>query len=305
MRADRNTGTSVQFEIQHHVTCEPADEALLAEQMLRLRPRTDGRQWLDSFELSIDPKPESLNHVIDAEGNVVTIVRPAHDVRHFEISVRSRVQIHPATLVESSSGARQSLPYSYPENLKWLLAPARHRSIRRSDDDPVHDFAERLRRISDNAPGFLDRLATMLSDQFDHVPEENGLTQSVAETLDSRRGTGSDLSALFIEATRAMGFATRFVSGYHAGGSNQLEAGLHAWAEVFLPNSGWVGFDPTLGQPIGERHIALAAAADPKNAATCGYNPERNAEIIIRSTVSVLELAAVKPPLVSAKRRRA
>jgi transglutaminase-like putative cysteine protease len=36
----------------------------------------------------------------------------------------------------------------------------------------------------------------------------------------------------------------------------------HAWAEVLLPNKGWTAFDPTLGQPVGLRHVRIAYGRD-------------------------------------------
>jgi transglutaminase-like putative cysteine protease len=42
---------------------------------------------------------------------------------------------------------------------------------------------------------------------------------------------------------------------------------MHAWAEVYVPGGGWRGYDPTHGLAIADRHIAVAASAQPALAA--------------------------------------
>jgi transglutaminase-like putative cysteine protease len=36
----------------------------------------------------------------------------------------------------------------------------------------------------------------------------------------------------------------------------------HAWAEVLVPGNGWLGLDPTLGRPVGVRHVRVAYGRD-------------------------------------------
>lgn len=40
----------------------------------------------------------------------------------------------------------------------------------------------------------------------------------------------------------------------------------HAWTEVYVPGSGWLGFDPTNNKPVGREHIAVAVAREQEKA---------------------------------------
>ena len=97
-------------------------------------------------------------------------------------------------------------------------------------------------------------------------------TQHPLDTLQTGSGTCRDYALFMIEALRRLGIAARFVSGYifvphddeapgHVGGGS-----THAWVQVYLPNAGWIEFDPTNGI-IGSRDlIRVAVARDPRQA---------------------------------------
>lgn len=113
--------------------------------------------------------------------------------------------------------------------------------------------------------GLLVKLNQEISNQFRYQIREEAGVQSPAQTLAQRSGSCRDYATLFIEACRCLGLASRFVSGYlHAPATEAGNATTHAWAEIYLPGTGWKGFDPTSGVVTGSQHIAVAVARDPE-----------------------------------------
>jgi transglutaminase-like putative cysteine protease len=94
--------------------------------------------------------------------------------------------------------------------------------------------------------------------------EESGV-QSPATTLELRTGSCRDMAVLLIEACRSLGIAARFVSGYlNSSASAAGRGATHAWADIYLPDSGWVGYDPTIGELVSRKHIAIGVSAHPR-----------------------------------------
>ena len=111
----------------------------------------------------------------------------------------------------------------------------------------------------------LDQMNRSIASQFRYQMREEPGVQSPALTLACKSGSCRDFAALFIEACRHLGLASRFVSGYLDTPLNDDSTGsTHAWAEVYLPGAGWKGFDPTSGEVTGNRHIATAVASHPE-----------------------------------------
>ena len=116
------------------------------------------------------------------------------------------------------------------------------------------DRTDTLSLLKDINSSILDRIAYRIRD-------EEG-TQSAAQTLALCSGSCRDIAALFIEAVRCLGFGARAVSGYLSDPSMQDDDGgsTHAWAEVFLPEAGWIAFDPT-HRRVGAGHLIPVAIA--------------------------------------------
>ena len=68
-----------------------------------------------------------------------------------------------------------------------------------------------------------------------------------------------DLVTMFVAAARRLAFPARCVSGYLAQGDGSAP---HYWAEAFVADVGWIGFDPSTGLSAGEDHARVASALD-------------------------------------------
>jgi transglutaminase-like putative cysteine protease len=77
---------------------------------------------------------------------------------------------------------------------------------------------------------------------------------------------------LLLGVARLRGLPARYVSGYLVPrravepdvSLEEVVGGQasHAWTEVYVLGRGWMAFDPTLGAPVGLRHVRVAYGRD-------------------------------------------
>ena len=130
----------------------------------------------------------------------------------------------------------------------------------------------------------------------------------------TRAGFCEHFASAFVFLMRAAGLPSRVVTGYQGGELNPVDrivtvrqSDAHAWAEVYLPHSGWVRVDPTalavpvrldagLARSVAEAEQPLImrpqlewlralryqweAATHKWNVWVLGYNPERQRELM-------------------------
>jgi len=139
-------------------------------------------------------------------------------------------------------------------------------------DDPDARLLRWLRDLQadrdEPALAFLLRLNQQIHRDFDYRGREAEGVQSPVETLDAQSGACRDLAWLMVEGLRRLGYAALFATGYiHSPGAEIRGAGAtHAWCEVFLPDLGWLEFDPTNGIAESPDLIRVAATRTPAQA---------------------------------------
>ncbi len=84
---------------------------------------------------------------------------------------------------------------------------------------------------------------------------------NAAQAFADRYGGARELAHIFIACARALQVPARYVSGY-VYRADDAQAGYHGWAEVHLPQFGWLGFDPVYNLCPTDQHVRLATSLD-------------------------------------------
>ncbi|QNN20940.1 transglutaminase family protein [Planctomycetales bacterium ZRK34] len=255
------------FAITHTITYRYSRPVFLEPKTVRLRPRCNAYQKLKEFTLDIDPAPAGRCDHIDAVGNGATLLWFSDLHGSMTITARSQVRtllINPFDYLVTPPEAL-SLPMVYPLSYAGALSPYLFRA---APCQAVNTMARRiLDENDDNTQAFVNAMMLELNREYEQIIRHEGDAWPAAKTIELKRGSCRDLAVLYIDACRSVGLAARFVSGYKHF-VDSIDAGeLHAWVEVYIPGAGWRGYDPSEGVVVADRHIALAADAEPAGAA--------------------------------------
>ena len=230
----------------------------------RMQPRSDGLQRCLRFALTAAPAARVMMYQ-DHDGNVV---------HHFDIPARhSRLTLTAEAVVESVTpkplphrlgpGAWTQLDAVTASGECWeYLAPSTFTRATPRLDALVREL--RLERGNDPLV-LLRRLMGEIYSRFEYSPLSTRVDSPIDEALTTRRGVCQDFAHIFIALARPLGIPARYVSGYlfrDAARGQASEDATHAWAEAFLPELGWIGFDPANNLVAADAHIRVAIGRD-------------------------------------------
>ncbi len=249
------------LRIFHETRYHYSEPVVLGSHKLLVRPRDGHDLRIESSRLDISPSSLISWHRDELDNSVALVT--------FEQTPTTFLNITSEVEVSHYLSQRSQLPlldhvnffpFSYSEHEQALLS-----AYFGAASDPVVDNWLAAHTAGNNGTiALLTQLSdSIFNDCLYQARDEEGV-QAPAETLTKRIGSCRDYAWLFVIATRKLGFASRFVSGYfHTAGTALADGTTHAWAEVYLPGAGWTGFDPTANRIVAENHIPVAMAINP------------------------------------------
>ncbi|EHJ46396.1 transglutaminase domain-containing protein [Solidesulfovibrio carbinoliphilus subsp. oakridgensis] len=257
----------MQYRLTHRTAYAFDRPVFLEPHHIRLVPRGDGSQRLHALDVAIEPEPAGRSLLTDLHGNTVVAAWFGGLADRLVVTTTARgetLRPNPFDYLPDQGADVLPVPLSKAAaaSAAPCLAPVRapHGEAAALADRLVRDGARGPQAFAQALLGWMaGRLATV-------ARPEPGLLSPDA-VLARGQGACRDLAVFFLAACRRVGLPARFVSGYHEGEPESGERDLHAWAEAYLPGGGWRGFDPSLGLAVADRHVAVAAAPDPEDAA--------------------------------------
>ena len=254
------------LDISHVTDYQFSNPVTLLPHRLLLRPRENHNVRIESSILEISPA-HTLQWKRDALDNSVAVANfsaPADRLRIFSSVVIQHYEDNPFDFLVDDYAVMH--PFDYAPEEQADLAPFQQ-PVYPGDQEAVQHWLDGLglQRPLETFT-LLDRMNRQIAGQCAYQIREEPGVQSPGLTLAQNSGSCRDFAALFMEACRHLGLASRFVSGYlYTWETDAGNASTHAWTEVYLPGAGWKGFDPTSGEVAGNRHIATAVARHPES----------------------------------------
>ncbi len=236
---------------------------------LLLRPRDSHAIRLLRAELTLSP-PGETRWAYDALDNCVCRFTPQGSAERLSIVSELEIERFPAPLAPIHPwDPHTALPIVYGPQDRIALEPFLAPAANDDGSELIGWLRDHLGAPDEPALDFLLRITHAIHDELAYSPRRAEGVLTPGETLRRGEGTCRDFAWLMVEALRRLGYAARFVTGYVYSQSVDVRGAgaTHAWAQVFLPDLGWLEFDPTNGLAESSDLIAVAAARVPGEAA--------------------------------------
>ena len=233
-------------------------------QVLRLTPRNHEGQYVQRWHIDVVPDARLAAHE-DAFGNITHVFTADGPLDELRVEVDGEVETQNANGVVRGSVER------FPPSL-FLRDTALTQA-----DGAIRDFAQKIRDTSGGVVlaqlhGLLDRLFEDFAGDSRRTASAAAPEKNAAEAFAHKHGASEDFRPriwrISSSAPRARSAFRPVTSAAISAAPTSADADTsHAWAEAYVPDLGWVGFDPSNGCCPTDAHVRVAIGLDSLGAA--------------------------------------
>lgn len=264
----------MRYRVRHITEYTYGAPVSLCYNMAHLLPRDTRNQRCLNQKIQINPPPVYQSEGEDYFGNQTFYfsIQEAH--KKLVIDVTTDFEITSLNPLEwqqqntTSCGQLRALLAS-PDTPELRMAKEYlldSPQIRRSAD--LKAYADST--FADNIPLLQAALAFThkIFTEFKFDPTTTTVATPLEQVLKQRSGVCQDFAHLAIGCLRSVGIPARYMSGYletlPPPGQEKLVGAdaSHAWFAIFIPELGWIEFDPTNDVMPNEQHIVTAWGRD-------------------------------------------
>jgi transglutaminase-like putative cysteine protease len=245
------------LEVQHETRLEYSEAVSESMTEVRMEPVSDGDQSCHSFHLAVWPTTTPFRYQDGFRNRV----------HHFNLlAAHEQVRVLAASIIETHPqprdlrASRATLPVSLDAADLDVLDFLKFRGPVR----PTPRLAPVLESLRPGAGGragdFVVRVMEYIETNFEYARDVTLVSSPIDDVLEKGKGVCQDFTHLLIAVLRSLEVPARYVSGYIHRPNKESQS--HAWCEVWFPDLGWVGVDPTNGRVVDDHFVKVAVGRD-------------------------------------------
>ncbi|CAN7340716.1 transglutaminase family protein [Phenylobacterium sp. LjRoot219] len=221
-------------------------------QALRVTPAEHEGQRVVNWRVDVDVDG-LLREARDAFGNVLHLFYAEGAVTELTVRVTGEVD------VRETAGVVRGAPEPFSPATFLRTTPLTQA------DDALAAWASGIK--AEDTLSQLHRLMNELHQRMRFDTAATGVETAAAEAFREGHGVCQDYAHVFIAAARRMGVPARYVSGHLCRPDPAEQEAAHAWAEAYVPDLGWTGFDPANAVCPDQSYLRVAVGLDYLDAA--------------------------------------
>lgn len=264
----------MRYRVRHVTEYVYGAPVTLCYNMAHLLPRDTHNQTCISRRLHVAPTPIYQTEGEDYYGNPTYYFSIQEPHKKLTIDVECLYEVSPLELAN-----QLTLGSITCGELRQLLAESSTPELRMTKEfllnSPLIQRAPDLASYAEEA--FADHVPVLqaaldfthkIFNEFTFDPTATSVSTPVAQVLKEKRGVCQDFAHLAIACIRSVGLPARYISGYletlPPPGQEKLVGAdaSHAWFAIYIPEMGWVEFDPTNDLMPSDQHIVTAWGRD-------------------------------------------